>query len=151
MSILAESILDTFHSHAGLIWATTGPAGATARFELDGSRVEVRFKETEKNDWQVSYRVAAATTKPTMEWLRDSLRILGGVFQAVIEFLTIRQPQHLLFEKEHQDLIELFEAYLARPDTDLKRIGYDGRPAARLSPIAPFLVEKTTPSDWRNC
>ena len=111
----------------------------------------LRFKETEKSDWQVGYTVAAATTKPTMEWLSDSLRILGGVFQAVIEFLTIRQPQHLLFEKEHQDLIELFEAYLNRPNTDLTRTGYDWRPAEQVSPIAPFLVEKMTPSDWRNC
>lgn len=150
MSIIAESILDTFHSNASLIWDTTGPARATARFELDGSGVEVTFKETERNDWQVSYTVAATTTKPTMEWLSDSLRILGGVFQAVIEFLTIRQPQHLLFEKEHQDLIELFETYLDRPDTDIKRMRYDGRPAAQVTPVAPFLVQKTMPSAWRD-
>ena len=151
MSVLAESILDTFQFDTSLVWATTGPAQATARFELDSSRVEVAFRETAKNEWQVSYTVAATTIKPTMEWLSDSLLIICGVFLAVIEFLEVRQPERLLFDKEHQDLVELFEAYLNGSDTDLKHMGYGRRPAAQISSVAPFRVEKTTPSAWRYC
>lgn len=142
MSVLAESILDTFPFDTSLVWATTGPAQATARFELDSSRVEVAFRETAKNEWQVSYTVAATTIKPTMEWLSDSILIICGVFLAVIEFLEVRQPERLLFDKEHQDLVELFEAYLNGPDTDLKHMGYGRRPAAQISSVPPFRVEK---------
>jgi hypothetical protein len=95
MSDIAEALLDAFHSDARLFWDAKGASQVTARFEIGGSRVEVAFTETVKKDWEVGYTIAAARIKPAMESLSDSLRIVGGVLQAVTEFLEIRQPERL--------------------------------------------------------
>lgn len=150
MSDLAEAILDTFHSDISLIWDARGTSRATATFEIDGSLVDVAFRETAPNDWYVSYVVGATTSKSAMECLSDFLRIVVGVLQAVREFLEIRQPVYLCIAAENGDLCELFEAYLGRQDTDLNRMGY-GRLAVLVSPQTLLLIEKTTPSAWRDC
>ena len=85
-----------------------------------------------------------------MESLSDSLRIVGGVLLAVIEFLEIRQPERLCIATENEDLGELCQAYLGRQDTALNRMGYKGKPAVHGSPHSPFLFEKATASAWRN-
>ena len=150
MNDLAEALLDTFHSDARLIWDAKGTSQVTARFEIDGSHIEVAFREAVKKDWQVGYTIAAARIKPAMESLSDSLRIVGGVLQAVTEFLEIRQPERLCIATENEDLSELCQAYLGRQDTALNRMGYKGTPAVHGPLHSPFLFEKATASAWRN-
>jgi hypothetical protein len=151
MNDLAEALLDTFHSYASLIWDAKGASQVTARFEIDGSRVEVVFRKTAKKDWQVGYTIAATRIKPAMQSLSDSLRIVGGVLQAVTEFLEIRQPERLCIATENEDLSELCQAYVGRQDTALNRMGYKGNASVHGSPQSPFLFEKATPSAWRTC
>jgi hypothetical protein len=49
---------------------------------------------------------------------------LSGVFQAVREFLEVRQPERLAFAAKEEALAQLYEQYLSRQDSPLRDIGY---------------------------
>jgi hypothetical protein len=143
MSALAEAIISAFDSNAELIWTTAGPSQAIARFEVVGAIVETTFTATSSKEWRVGFDVTSKTTVP------ESIRVLSGVFQAVHEFLEIRQPERLVFAAKAESMSQIYETYLARRDSALRELGYRTAPPARLSPFVEFTIEKTTASKWQ--
>ncbi len=144
MSALAEAIISAFDSNASLTWTTAGLDQVIARFEVTGARVEVTFTATGAKEWRVGFDVTSNTTVP------ESIRILSGVFQAVHEFLEIRQPERLVFAAKAESMGQIYETYLATQDSALRALGYRTGLPAKVSPFVEFTIEKTSPSAWRD-
>ena len=148
MSILAEALIAAFDSNAELTWTTEGTGLTIARLEVSGARVDTTFTETGKNTWRVGFDVTSKAS--ATENIHASIRIFSGVFQAVREFLEVRQPEKLVFASKEEALGNLYEEYLQRQDTPLRQIGYRMVPPVKMSPLAEFAIEKSTPSAWKN-
>ncbi len=148
MSALAEAIISAFDSNTPLIWFTEGLDKVFARFAVGDSRVEVVFTATEPRAWRVGFDVISNIRLSTAA-MPESIRILSGVFQAVHEFLEIRQPERLVFAAKAEAMGEIYQTYLARQHTALSELGYRTAPLTKASPFVEFTIEKTTPSTWR--
>jgi len=148
MSILAEAFIAAFDSNTKLAWITEGPGQAIARFEVSDTRVDTTFTETGKNEWRVAFDVTSKAS--VSENIHASIRIFSGAFQAVREFLEVRQPERLVFASKEEALGHLYEEYLQRQDTSLSQIGYRMVSPVKMSPFVEFAIVKTTPSEWRD-
>jgi hypothetical protein len=109
MGTLAEAIVATFDSHPEVKWVSS----AQASFVADGDTVLVHFHEVDETAWRASFEVEASSKTPT-EVVRNSVRILSGVFRAVQEFREVHQPERLTFASDDQALADLYQAYLSR-------------------------------------
>jgi len=152
MGVLAEAFIAAFDSNTELTWttggATTGQGEAIARFEISGTRVDTTFTETGENHWRVGFDVISKAS--ALENIHASIRIFSGVFQAVREFLEVRQPQELVFASKEEGLGRLYEEYLQRQESPLRVLGYRMVAPVKSSPLAEFAIVKTTPSEWKD-
>jgi len=148
MGILAEALIAAFDSNTKLTWITEGAGQAVAQFEVPGARIDTTFSETANKEWRVGFSVASNAT--ATENIHASIRIFSGVFQAVREFLEVRQPERLVFASKEEALGHLYEEYLQRQDTSLRQMGYRMVSSVKISPLAEFVIEKATPSEWKD-
>jgi hypothetical protein len=148
MSILAEALIAAFDSNAELTWRTDSDGRVVARFDVSLTRVDTVFTETEKNQWRVAFEVTSKAS--ASENVHESIRVFSGVFQAVREFLEVRQPMTLVFASKEEALGHLYEEYLRRQENPLSALGYRMATPVRSSPLTEFVIEKTTPSEWRD-
>jgi hypothetical protein len=152
MSALAEAFIAAFDSNTDLTWetgaTTAGQGEAIARFEVSGTRVETTFAQTGESRWRVAFDVTSKAS--ASENIHASIRIFSGVFQAVREFLEVRQPEELVFTSKEEALGRLYEEYLQRQDTPLREIGYRMAAPIKSSPLAEFAMVKTTSLEWRD-
>ena len=79
-----------------------------------------------------------------------ALRVFSGVFQAVREFLIVRQPERLLLPSEYESLACLYQGYLERQNTELHTMGYTVEEPVSANSLTGFQIVKATPSEWRN-
>jgi hypothetical protein len=149
MGTLAEALVASFDSHPDVKWTQLASSEAKARFQVDGDTVLVHFQKTKESAWRVSFEVEKSMKSPT-QIVRNSVRILSGVFFAVREFLEVRQPERLSFAAKDASLGNLYETYLSREGTTLHQMGYRVTPAMKASPLTDFQIEKTIPSDWKS-
>jgi len=147
MSVLAEAVIAAFDSNADIAWVLSGSDSALAHFQLGEIRVEVTFAATDNQAWRVGFDVLSRAS--ASENIYSSIRVFSGVFQAVREFLEVRQAERLVFASKVEALGHLYEEYLNRQDTQLREMGYQMAAPTKLSPLAEFKIEKTTPSKWR--
>ena len=142
-----ESILASFDSQAKLTWDLTSLTEARVWFVYNGDRVTVTFTENSPGQWRVSFDVAKSA-QSSSELVRSSIRIFSGVFQAVEEFLTVREPERLVFASKEEGLGRLYEAYLSRQNTALNTLGYRTDETVKAAPLAEYAIVKTIPSTW---
>jgi hypothetical protein len=145
MSVLAEAVIAAFDSNTQISWGIEGTGKVLARFQVHDSKVVTEFISTAENEWRVGFNVDQPVKS---EAFNSAIRILSGVFQGVKEFLEVRQPDRLVFASKEDSLGELYDTYLARQGTELQRMGYR-MSSVKMSPYAEFVIEKTTPSDWK--
>ena len=148
MSSLAEAIIAAFDSNMQITWTREGASRVLATFALNESLVITTFDQMGPEEWQVGFTVSPETQSATAV-AQSSIRIFGGVFQAVRDFLEVRQPVRLVFASKNESLGSLYESYLKRQDSLLGELGYT-MAATRATPLVEFALEKTTPSSWRN-
>jgi hypothetical protein len=148
MGALAEAIITAFDSNTEIAWTTKGPSVAIASFTEGAAKVTTTFSKTRGTEWQVAFDVAS-DRRSANEIAQSSIRIFSGVFQAVREFLEVRQRVTLVFASKNEPLGELYEVYLKRQDTTLAQMGYEMEPVTKSSPSAEFTIRKTTSSAWR--
>lgn len=129
MSILAEAFIAAFDADTELTWTMTGTTEVIARFEHSGMRVATTFAETGGHAWRVAFDVTSSVS--ASESIHSSIRVFSGVFQAVREFLETRQPQRFVFASKEEALGRLYEEYLQKQDTSLRRSGYRMIPPLR--------------------
>ena len=148
MAALAEAIIAAFDPNAKIIWTTAGVGTAIATFTHDGLLVTTTFANVGGAEWQVGF-VVAPDANSTNAAVHASVRIFGGVFQAVREFLEVRQPMRLVFASKNEALGSLYEAYLEWQDSELRQLGYR-LATTRVEPLVEYALEKSTPSSWRD-
>lgn len=152
MSVLAEAMIAAFDSTMRITWTTTDTtmdmSTAIATFTHNDLLVTTTFAKVGAEEWQVGFTVSPEM-QPATGVVRSSIRIFSGVFQAVREFLEVRQPLRLVFASKNEALGSLYETYLQRQDTELKHLGY-GMAKVSIDPLVEFALEKSTPSAWSN-
>jgi len=77
-----------------------------------------------------------------------AIRTFSGIFQAVKEFLEVRQLERLAFTSKEEPLGFLFDTYLSRRGTELQRLGYKAEMTKKYPP-SEFSIVKSTPSEWK--
>lgn len=142
-----ESILASFDSQAQLTWDLTSLTEVRAWFTHNGDRVTVTFTENVSGNWRISFEVTKST-QSSSELVRSSIRIFSGVFQAVEEFLIVREPERVVFASKEEGLGRLYETYLLRQNTVLHSLGYKTEDTIKAAPLAEYAIIKTTPSTW---
>jgi hypothetical protein len=140
--MLADSLIDVFDSNTNLIWTTEGLRKVIASFEHENAHIKTTFGKISDDEWRVGFK---SDRNPT---LAAAIRLFSGVFQAVTEFLEVRQPMTLLFASEAQDLGELYDEYLKRQDTTLAQMGYE-MDQVQAAALTEFTIRKKAPSDWQ--
>jgi hypothetical protein len=148
VGILAEAVIAAFDSNTEITWTTDGPSTAIASFTSNGTKVTTTFNKMGNSEWQVGFDVLADKSSAN-EIARSSIRIFSGVFQAVREFLEVRQHMRLVFASKEEALGRLYESYLARQDTTLAQMGYE-MATLKSTPLVEFAIQKKAPSAWRD-
>ena len=146
MSVLAEAMIAAFDSSTKITWATRGLRTALASFTYRDLLVTVTFAQVNGEEWQVGFDVAPDSASVNAG-VHNSIRIFSGVFQAVREFLEVRQPARLVFASKQEALGHLYETYMQRQDTELAQLGYR-MVITRVEPLVEFALKKLTPSAW---
>ena len=143
-----ESVLASFDSQTRITWNLIARNKASAWFEVEEEHVDVAFHETQPGQWRIGFDVRKSN-RSSQELVLSSFRIFSGVFQVVEEFLTVRQPERLIFAAKQEGLGRLYEAYLNRQNTTLKTLGYKMDVSFRAAPLSEYAIVKATPSDWK--
>ena len=148
MGALAEAVIAAFDSNTEITWTTEGVSTVIASFTQGPAEVKTTFLKITETDWRVGFEVTSDRQSP-IQIMQSSIRIFSGVFQAVGEFLEVRQPMRLVFASKSESLGELYETYLRREDTTLAKMGYEMEPVVQSSPFTEFAIRKTMPSAWK--
>jgi hypothetical protein len=147
MSILADVLLNTFDFGPKITWDTHGAEVAIARFSADEVQVGVRFTKMSHSQWQVGVTVGALG-QDAIPVVQTSLWASSGAFQAVREFLEVRQPARLTFANGARGLGDLLGSCLQREGTELRRMGFRIEGPANSSGLGEVAIIKMTPSEW---
>ncbi len=103
-----------------MIWNYPDTKHAVARFAAGGESVVDVALEQRDQSWYVSFTVQG----PPNDVAYSALRIFDGVFEAVQQFLAIREPQTILFTTTRDDLAEAYGFYLQEKSKRFALLGY---------------------------
>jgi hypothetical protein len=82
--------------------------------------------------------------------VHSAFEIFNGVFQAVSEFLNVRQPEFLMFATKKDRLANIYQTYLRRESSTLEELGYKLEGPHRLKPFIEFTLRRMKSSDWKD-
>src|SRR5437870_3467683 len=112
MQTFAEFMADSFRSNAKLSLDLSGSAHVTAAFSVDAVRVQVTFEQREDSGpWYVLFEVQRGEGSAIAY---AAFSIFNGVFQAVEEFIRVREPGTLVFATKRDELAGIYQTYLRR-------------------------------------
>jgi hypothetical protein len=102
MQTFAEYMAESFNSNAKLVWDYPRHSHATATFGVDGIQVIVSFEQREATGpWHVVFEVDQSDSTAAVH---SSFEIFNGVFQAVEEFIEVREPETMVFATKRDKL-----------------------------------------------
>ena len=142
MDAFTESVLASFDSDNDLVWDLKSTTEASARFYASQIEVVVTFRKVD-DGWEVGFTSSKESTV-------HSFGIFSGVFQAVREFLSVRQPERLTLSSNDEVLALLYEAYLEHKGTELHAMGYKMAEPVAPIPLKGFGIVKSQPSVWHH-
>jgi hypothetical protein len=102
-----------------VIWTYPDTSRAIAHFSAGVVEVEVAFEESGQR-WHVGFKVDGAAN----EVAYSALEIFSGVFEAVLQFVTVREPQTIVFATDRPDLAEIYQTYLHKESKRFVASGY---------------------------
>jgi hypothetical protein len=79
----------------------------------------------------------------------SAFAIFNGVFQAVREFVEVRQPDALVFATKRDELAGIYQTDLRRESATLEELGYELEGPHRAEPYLEFTLKPTKPSNWK--
>jgi hypothetical protein len=142
----AEIIAESFYSTVNLTWNLSGSNRATASFSVESVAVQVRFEQEELGAaWNISFDVERGELRQAVHL---SFQIFNGVFQAVREFLEVRQPELLVFATKREALADIYQTYLRRERSTIERLGYQVEGPQRVDPYVEYTLRRIVPSKW---
>ena len=80
----------------------------------------------------------------------SAFSIFNGVFQAVREFVGVREPDTLVFATKRDELASIYQTYLRRESATLEELGYQLEGPNRVEPYVEFTLRRLKPSSWRS-
>src|SRR6202050_3871707 len=121
MQTFAEYIAESFHSNAKLVWNYPRRSHATVTFGVDGIKVIVCFEQRDAiGPWHVIFEVDQSDSTAAVH---SSFEIFNGVFQAVEEFIAVREPEAIVFATK-RDKLAAIQTYLRKESSKLESLGY---------------------------
>jgi hypothetical protein len=149
MQTFAEFMAESYRSDVPLTWNLASRNHATASFAIDSVKVIVSFEQRETNGpWHVLFEVDKGDKTDT-ELAHLAFSIFNGVFQAVEEFVGVREPETLLFATKREALAGIYQTYLRRESATLEKLGYRLEDPEHVEPYRQFLLKRVRPSGWR--
>ena len=143
MQSLAEFMAESFNSNVPLTWDLSGLSRAIASFTVDLVKVVVSFdRRGLSGPWHVVFEVEKGDST---EAVRSAFAIFNGVFQAVAEFIEVREPETLVFATKRDELAGIYQTYLRKWSARIEELGY----AIRVEPYTEFLLKRARSSDWK--
>ena len=147
MQTFAEFMAESFRSNARLTWDLAHPARAIATFTVDSVRVTVSFEQREPAEpWQVIFEVDKGEKT---EVAYSAFSIFNGVFQAVQEFVEVREPETVVFATKRDELAGIYQTYLRKESATLEKLGYRLESPHRVDPFMEFRLKRMKPSGWK--
>jgi hypothetical protein len=147
MQTFAEFMAESYRSNVPLTWNLAGRNHATPSFAIDSVKMIVSFEQRETNGpWRVLFEVDKGD-KTEVACLAFS--IFNGVFQAVEEFVGVREPETILFATKREELA-VHHTYLRRESVTLEQLGYRLEGPEYVEPYRQFLLKRVRPSNWRS-
>jgi hypothetical protein len=147
MQTFPEFMAESFHSHANLQWDYPRRSYATAKFGVDGIRVLVSFEQREANGpWHVAFEVDESDGTAAVH---SSFKIFNGVFQAVEEFLAVREPEEVVFATKRDGLADIYQTYLSKESAMIAELGYRLEGPIRVDPFVEFVLKRVKPAGWQ--
>jgi len=90
MQSIAEFMAESFNSNVPLTWDPSGLSRAVASFTVDSVKTTAAFERRGSCGlWHVTFEVAEGDST---EVAHSAFAIFNGVFQAVAEFIEVREP-----------------------------------------------------------
>ena len=71
-----------------------------------------------------------------------AFHIFNGVFQAVREFVDVREPEVVVFAIKREGLASIYETYLRREKVEVERLGYELGEPLRIAPYVEFALRR---------
>lgn len=130
---------DVAASFAEFVWDLSGTSHVTAAFEIDSFKVRVSFEQRESGRaWYVAFEVGKGDAT---EAVQLAFAIFDGVFQAINEFVGVREPEILIFATERDELAGVYRTCLRKESAQLKELGYE---------IEGLVLRRVKSSSWAN-
>ncbi len=108
----------------------------------------MNFEERETDGpWYVVFEVTQA---PATAVAHSAFEIFNGVFQAVEEFLAVREPDLLIFATKHDRLADIYRTYLRKEASTIQKLGYNLEGPHRIDPFMEFTLRRLSPSGWKS-
>jgi len=149
MQSFAEFMAESYRSNARLTWNLASQRHATASFTVDAVKVTVSFEQRDQNaPWHVHFEVDKGKTTDT-DLAYSAFSIFNGLFQAVEEFVQVRESETLVFATKRDELAGIYQTYLRRESDTLKKLGYRLEGPHRIEPYVEFTLRRVTPSSWK--
>ena len=139
---------ESFNSNSKLMWDYPRRSLATATFGVDGIKIIVSFEQRETDgSWHVVFEVDLSDGTAAVH---SSFEIFNGVFQAVEEFIEVREPETLVFATKRDKLAGIYQTYLRKESSRLIQLGYRVVGPQRVDPYTEFQLKRTKPTGWKN-
>jgi len=103
-----------------LRWDEKGLDRVNAAFSQEAVHVRATF-ELGDHAWHASFKVKSDCSQDTVSL---ALQVFGGVFQAVYEFLAVREPEMLVFVTDRADLAAHYRSHLEAERAKIEALGY---------------------------
>ena len=139
----AEFIAENLRSVVDLTW-DLADGRVLARFGVEDLLVEVQFEERVPGEWTIAFELV--TTPKSLAYL--AFHMFNGVFQAVEEFVSVRNPDAVVFVAKRADLAHIYEIFLHREQHRIADLGYKLRTVQKVDPFVEYVIKRVNPSGW---
>ena len=147
MQSLAEFMAESFNSNVPLTWDLSGLSHAVASFTVDSVKATVSFERRGNGGpWHVTFEIEKGDST---EAVRSAFAIFNGVFQAVGEFIEVREPETLVFATKRDELANIYQTYLRKWSARIEELGYRLEGPIRVDPYTEFMLTRVRPSGWK--
>lgn len=144
----AEFMAESYRSNVLLTWNLASQWRATASFTVDSVKVVVSFEQREANGpWHVVFEVDKGERT---EIAHTAFALFNGVFQAVEEFVGVREPETVVFATKRDSLAGIYQTYLRRESATLEKHGYRLEGPQHVEPYTKFVLRCIKPSNWKS-
>jgi hypothetical protein len=144
----AEFMAESYRSNVLLTWNLASQRCATASFVVDSVKVVVSFVQRDANEpWHVAFEVDKGERT---EIAHTAFALFNGVFQAVEDFVGVREPETLVFATKKDSLVGIYQTYLRRESATLESLGYRLDGPLHIEPYTEFVLRRVKPSDWKS-